>query len=152
MEERRLALVFYALPLWIGELSESEQTQGEKIAGARIAVTGEKQDGSGLGTHDELELRVAAFAEAVDDLGSCGHLHRRAIGYMDLERHSRRVGNDRPVDLTGREAQRPSRRLTDASSSINSPSGDSTIWWARTPRSLNSDVTVRSQSVEPVFL
>lgn len=27
-----------------------------------------------------------AFAEAVDDLGGRGHLHRRAIGYVDLER------------------------------------------------------------------
>jgi hypothetical protein len=54
---------------------------------------------------------------------------------MDLERRRGREGNDRPVDLSGREAQRPSRHLTDASPSIGSPSGDSAI---RTPRALNS--------------
>lgn len=128
MEERRLPLLFDALPLLIGELLESEQPKGKKVAGARIPVTGEKQDGPRLGAHDELELRVADFAEAVNDLRGVGHLNRRAIGDMDLERRRGRVGNDRPVDLARREAQRPSKRLTDASSSTSWPSGDSAIW------------------------
>lgn len=127
MEERRLTLLFDSLPLSIGELLEPEQTQGKKVAGARIAVTGEEQDGPGLGPYDELELCVTAFAKTVDDLGGRGHLHRRAIGDMDLEGRRGRVRNDRPVDLAGRETQRPSKRLTDASSSTSSPSGDSTI-------------------------
>jgi hypothetical protein len=44
---------------------------------------------------------------------------------MDLEWRRGRVGDDRPVDVASREPQRPSRRLTDASSSISSPSGAS---------------------------
>lgn len=127
MKERRLALLFDSSPLLIGELLEPEKAQGEKVAGARIAVTGEKQDGPGLGTYDELELRVTAFAKAVDDLRGSRHLDRRAICDVDLEGRRGRVGNDRPVDLAGREAQRPSKRLTDASSSTSSPSGDSAI-------------------------
>src|SRR4029077_5656877 len=114
MKKRRLALLFAVLALLFGELLESEQAQSEKVAGARIAATGEEQNRPGLGAHDELELRIATFAQAIDDLGGRGHLHRRTIGYMDLERRRRRVGDDRPVDLAGREAQRPSRRLTDA--------------------------------------
>ncbi len=128
MEERRLTLFFDPLLLLIGKLLESLQSQGEKVAGARIAVTREEQDGPGLGTHNELKLRIAAFAKAIDDLGGGGHLHRHAVGYVDLEGRRRRVGNDRPVDLAGRETQRPSKRLTDASSSTSSPSGDSAIW------------------------
>ena len=128
MEERRFTLFFHSLPLTTGELLESQQSQGEKVASARIAVTREEQDGPGLGAHDELELRVTSFAEAVNNLGGGRHLHRRAIGYMDLERRRGRIWNDRPVGLARRETQRPSRRLTDASSSIRSPSGDSAIW------------------------
>jgi len=128
MEERRLTLFFHPFPLLAGQLLESLQSQGKEVAGARIAVTGEEQDGPGLGAHDELELRVTTFTKTVDDLGGRGDLHRRAVCNMDLERRRRREGNDRPVDLAGREAQRPSRRLTDASSSISSPSGDSAIW------------------------
>lgn len=127
MEKRRLTLFFDPLSLLIGKLLESLQSQSKKVAGARIAVTRKEQDGPGLGAHDELELRVAAFAEAVDDLRGVRHLHRRAISDMDLEGRCGRVGNDRPVDVAGRRTQRPSRRLTDASSSISSPSGDSTI-------------------------
>ena len=128
MEERRLTLFFDPLPLLIGKLLESLQSQGKKVAGARIAVTGEEQNGPGLGAHDELELRATALAKTINDLGGRGHLHWCAIGYMDLERRRGRVGNDRPVGLAGSETQRPSRRLIDASSSISSPSGDSAIW------------------------
>lgn len=126
MEERWLTLFFHPFPLSTGELLESQQSQAEKVAGARITVTREEQDGSGLCAHDELELRIT-FAEAINDLGSSGHLHRRAIGDMDLEWRRGRIGNDRPVGLASRETQRPSRRLTDASSSTRSPSGDSAI-------------------------
>ena len=125
IEKRRLALLFDELLLLAGELFETKQSQGEKVAGARIAVTREEQNRPGLGAYDKLELRVASLAEAVDDLGGRGYLHRRAIGYMDFEWRGGRVGDDRPVDVAGSETQRPSRRLTDASSSINSPSGDS---------------------------
>src|SRR6187551_2006662 len=146
MEERRLALLFDSLPLSIGELLEPEQTQGKKVASARIAVTGEEQDGPGLGAHDKLELRVAALAETVNDLGGRRHLHWRAISDTNLEGRCGRVGDDRPVDLAGCEVQRPSKRLTDASSSTSSPSGDSAIRWARTPRSLSSGAAPRSSS------
>jgi len=146
MKERRLTLFFHPFPLLSGELFQSQQSQGKKVASVRIAVTRKKQNGPGLGAHDELELRVTAFAEAVDDLRGARHLHGRAIGDMDLEGRCGRVGNDRPVDLAGREAQRPSKRLTDASSSTSSPSGDSAIWWARTPRSLSSEAAPRSSS------
>jgi hypothetical protein len=127
MEERWLTLFFHPFPLLVGELLESLQSQGEKVAGTRVAVTGEEQDGPGLGAHYELELRVASFTEAVDDLRGAGYLHRRAIGNMDLEGCRGRIRDDRPVDLASRETQRPSKRLTDASSSISSPSGDSAI-------------------------
>ena len=146
MEERRLTLFFDPLSLLIGKLLESLQAQSKKVAGARIAVTGEEQDGPGLGAHDELELRITAFAKTVDDLRGARYLHRRTISNMDLEGRRGRVGNDRPVDLTGRETQRPSKRLTDASSSTSSPSGDSAIWWERTPRSLSSEAAPRSSS------
>jgi hypothetical protein len=42
MKKRRLAPLFDALALLFGELLESEQTQSEKVAGARIAATGEE--------------------------------------------------------------------------------------------------------------
>src|SRR5680860_145206 len=143
-EERRLSMLSDTLPLLAGELLEPKQAQGEQVTGARITATGQEEHRPRLCAHDELELRVTALAEAIDDLGGRRHLHRRAIGNMNLERRRGRVGDDRPVDLAGREAQRPSRRLTDASSSISSPSGDSAIRWARAPRSLRSEVVAKS--------
>jgi len=65
--------------------------------------------------HDELELRVTAFAQAVDDLRGRGRLHRRAVGDMDLERRRGRVGDESPSRRRrprgSKAEQAPDRRL-----------------------------------------
>lgn len=91
-EERRLALPLDALPLPVGELLEPVQAQGEQVTGARIAATGQEEHRPRLCADDELELRVAALAKTVDDLGGGRDLHWRAIGDVNLERRRGRVG------------------------------------------------------------